>query len=379
MKDFIYGISKWAPFRDKAVCDRVRAIKKKDLCKHPNPDFKIEIVKDDEFAFRRVYNIFNRIKNAADKGKRLVLILPQPHPQYGKVSYLINKFRVNCKNLYTFNMDEWADEDGNIAPDTYPNGFLYAQLHNFYYQIDKELRPPEDQIVGLTNKNLKDYGKMIQDLGGADVCYGGIGWCGHVAFIEPNAPEFEGTLEEWKEMGPRIVTLSPFTIAQSCLDADFGMSGDWSWIPPKAATIGPAQIIGPNEFSQPGWQNAVGRETDYCRGKSMGKGGFFDGFEQNSPPPCPDHILEKGDNHDAQQQEGLRRPDHQPHSGEIQLQEGEIDEESADKQPYPELPVPCPAWIATMLHGIQRALSPAGCLQLSDQTMPRCCRRFSPL
>ncbi len=244
MKDFIYGISKWAPFHDKAVCDRVRAIKKEDLCKHPNPDFKIEIVKDDEFAFRRVYDIFNRIKNAADKGKRLVLILPQPHPQYRKVSYLINKFRVNCKNLYTFNMDEWADEDGNIAPDTYPNGFLYAQLHNFYYQIDKELRPPEDQIVGLTNKNLKDYGKMIQDQGGADVCYGGIGWCGHVAFIEPNAPEFEGTLEEWKEMGPRIVTLSPFTIAQSCLDADFGMSGDWSWIPPKAATIGPAQIIG---------------------------------------------------------------------------------------------------------------------------------------
>ena len=45
-------------------------------------------------------------------------------------------------------------------------------------------------------------------------------------------------------MGPRIVTLSPFTIAQSCLDPDFGMSGDWSWIPPKAATIGPAQIIG---------------------------------------------------------------------------------------------------------------------------------------
>jgi len=71
----------------------------------------------------------------------------------------------------------------------------------------------------------------------------------------------------------------------------------------------------------------------------MGKGGFFDGFEQNSPPPCPDHILEKSDNHDAQQQEGLRRPDHQPHSGEIQLQEGEIDEESADKQPYPELPI----------------------------------------
>ncbi len=39
-----------------------------------------------------------------------------------------------------------------------------------------------------------------------------------VAFIEPDAPEFAaGSMEEWKQMGPRIVTLSPFTIAQNSL------------------------------------------------------------------------------------------------------------------------------------------------------------------
>ncbi|GAJ16275.1 unnamed protein product, partial [marine sediment metagenome] len=57
----------------------------------------------------------------------------------------------------------------------------------------------------------------IEDLGGADACYSGPGWTGHLAFIEPDAPEFEGSLEEWKKMGPRIVTLSPFTIAQNSL------------------------------------------------------------------------------------------------------------------------------------------------------------------
>ena len=243
MENFKYGISEWAPFKDETVCERVRKIKKEDIIKHSNTDLKINVVKDSDFAFMRVWDIFYRIKKASDEGKRLVLILPQPHPQYSKVAYLINKFRVNCKNLYTFNMDEWADEDGNIAPETYPNGFMYAMKHNFYYKLDKDLRPPEDQIVGLTNKNLKDYEKMIEDLGGADVCYGGIGWSGHIAFIEPGSKEFEGSLEEWKEMGPRIVTLSPFTIAQSCLDPDFGMSGDWSAIPPRAATIGPKQVI----------------------------------------------------------------------------------------------------------------------------------------
>jgi glucosamine-6-phosphate deaminase len=260
MEKFKYESSKWAPFRDSDVCEKVRNIKKEDLCRHPNKDLKIEIVKDDDFAFMRVYDIFSRIKKASDEGKKLVLILPQPHPQYKKVAYLINKFRVNCSKLYTFNMDEWADENGNIAPETWPNGFMYAMKNNFYNRLDKDLRPPEGNIQGPTNNNLENYGKMIEDLGGADVCYGGIGWSGHVAFIEPGAPEFDGSFEEWKTMGARIVTLSPFTIAQSCLDADFGMSGDWSWIPPKAATIGPAQIIGARLRSS--WNSFTINRTD---------------------------------------------------------------------------------------------------------------------
>ena len=200
-------MAKWIPFRDKGVCERVRAIRREDICNHPNPDFRIQIVRDEEFAFRRVYDIFSRIKQASEEDKRLVLILPQPHPQYRRVAWLINKFRINCRNLYTFNMDEWADGEGNIAPETWPKGFLYAQKHNFYYRIEESLRPPENQILGPTNDNHRDYGKMIDDLGGADVCYGGIGWSGHIAFIEPGAPEFEGSLEEWKAMGPRLVTL----------------------------------------------------------------------------------------------------------------------------------------------------------------------------
>jgi 6-phosphogluconolactonase/glucosamine-6-phosphate isomerase/deaminase len=240
---FQYGISEWVPFRDHAVCTRVRAIKKEELTRHPNPKVKIEIVKDADFAFYRIHDIFFRIKQAMEGGRKLVLILPQPHPQYAKVAYLINRYHVNCKKLYTFNMDEWADEDGNIAPETYENGFMYAHLKNFYNRLDEELRPPRNQINGINNKNLNDYGKMIEDIGGADVCYGGIGWSGHVAFIDPQSSEFAGTLEEFKEMGPRLVTLNHFTIAQSSLDADFGMSGDWSWIPPKAATIGPKQVL----------------------------------------------------------------------------------------------------------------------------------------
>ncbi|MBC8390096.1 MAG: hypothetical protein H8E13_18875 [Actinobacteria bacterium] len=243
MERFDYQPSKWIPFRDKEVIERVRKIKREDIEKHPNPDFKIRVIPDSEAEFIWIMDMFYRIKEASDENKKLVLILPNPAHTYKKVAMLINRFKVNCKNLHVFIMDEYADEDGNIAPESYPQGFMRSLKNYFYYQIDKDLRPPENQIKGPTTENINIYGKMIEDLGGADACYSGPGWTGHLAFIEPDAEEFDADLEEWKKMGPRVVTLSPFTIAQNSLHGSFGMSGDLAIVPPKAATIGPAEVI----------------------------------------------------------------------------------------------------------------------------------------
>ncbi len=245
MKTFKYGPAASIPFRDMEVIERCRRIRREDLAKHPNPDFRISIVKDDEIGFRWLTDMFYRIKTAADREEKVVLITPQPWPQgYSQLAYLLNKFRVNCRHLYTFDMDEYANEHGEIAPETWPQGFLHSMKKHFYAKLDEDLRPPEHQITGPTNENINDYGKMIADMGGADCCYSGPGWTGHLAFIEPDAPEFAGSLEEWKQMGPRVCTLSPFTIAQNSLHGSFGMSGDLASVPPKAATIGPAEVIG---------------------------------------------------------------------------------------------------------------------------------------
>jgi glucosamine-6-phosphate deaminase len=221
----------------------VRKIKRDDLTKHSNPKFRIRIVNDDDAEFLFIADMFYRIKEAADTEKRVIFILPNPVPSYRKVAHLINKFKVNCRHLYAFAMDEYANEHGVIAPETWRQGFMYAMMNNFYYQIDESLRPPANHFIAPNNKNIDDYGKMIADLGGADICYSGPGWTGHLAFIEPDAPEFDAPLEEWKRMGTRIVTLSPFTLAQNSLHGSFGMSGDIALVPPKAATIGPAEVI----------------------------------------------------------------------------------------------------------------------------------------
>ena len=245
MSEFKFAPSKWVPFRDIQVLERIRKIKREEITKHPNPDFRIRVLPDHDIEFMWLADMFHRIKTASDEGRRLVMILPQPYPGYKKLAHLINTFRVDCRMLHTFNMDEYANEDSDIAPETWPQGFTYSLKHNLYGEIDRELRPPEHQMIGLTNENIADYGKMIAELGGADICYSGPGWTGHLAFIEPDAPEFQAeSLEEWKKMGPRVCTLSPFTLAQNSLHGSFGKSGDIAAVPPKAATIGPAEVIG---------------------------------------------------------------------------------------------------------------------------------------
>jgi glucosamine-6-phosphate deaminase len=242
--DFSYAPAAFIPFRDRAVIERVRRIKRRDLTRHWNPEFKITVLPDADVEFMWITDMFYRIKTAMDAGKPLVMITPNPWSRYARLAYLINKFKVNCRRLHTFNMDEYANEKGEIAPESWEFGFMHAFKKYFWSNIDPKLRPPEKNIQGLTDRNINVYDQMIADLGGADICYSGPGWTGHLAFIEPDVPEFAAaTLDEWKQMGPRDCTLYPLTIAQNSMHGSFGSSGNLAAVPPMAATIGPAEVI----------------------------------------------------------------------------------------------------------------------------------------
>ena len=241
---FQYDLAEFIAFRDLAECERVRAIRRDEINNHSNPDFKIRVIDDvGEFYAAFATDIVVRIKQALDEGRRFVGIFPVgPMPQYLIAARLINELRIPMHHVHTFNMDEYADQDGVTAPADWAGSFQTAMIGSFFQLIDAELRPSASQIHFPTSGNIGHYGQMIEDLGGADVCYGGIGWCGHIAFWEADlGHEFGDDLDAFRKAGPRIVELTPMTIMQNALHS-FG--GDWSWVPPKAATIGPAQIVG---------------------------------------------------------------------------------------------------------------------------------------
>jgi glucosamine-6-phosphate deaminase len=241
---FAYGLSPFIAFRDRGACERVRGIPRARLTEHPNPDFHIAIVDDArEFYTRFAADLVDRIRAARDAGRDLVAILPVgPMPQYEIAARMINRERLSLRHLHTFNMDEYANEDGVTAPPSWPGSFQRAMRERFFSLVDRELRPPEHQIHFPTTGAIADYGARIEDLGGADICYGGIGWSGHIAFWEPQlGGEFDGDLEAYKRAGGRLVELHPMTIMQNALHS-FG--SDWSWVPPKANTIGPREVLG---------------------------------------------------------------------------------------------------------------------------------------
>lgn len=247
MAEFSYHLSAHLPFQDAEACRRVRAIRREDITKHPNENFQIRVIENETaFQFAYVMDIVAGIKRALDEGRdRYVLILPAPNPNYAFVAKMINDLNIPCHHVHTFNMDEYADENGNTAPRSWKGGFQYWMWHDLFSRIKPELRMPESQIHFPTTQTVGDYSKMLEDIGGADVCYGGIGWCGHIAFFEPHhGKDYVDDIDGYLQLGTQIVDLSTITLCQNSLYADAGSAGDWSWVPPKAATIGPRDLAG---------------------------------------------------------------------------------------------------------------------------------------
>src|ERR1035437_9273524 len=125
---FNYNLAKFIAFQDAEACARVRAIKKSEITKHSNPDFKIHVIEDaSQFYGAFAADIVMRIKESGDAGRKIVMILPVgPVPQYDIATRLINALKISCKHLVTYNMDEYADQDGNTAPADWAGSFQTA-------------------------------------------------------------------------------------------------------------------------------------------------------------------------------------------------------------------------------------------------------------
>ena len=198
--DFKFKCADFYPFKNQAEIDRVRAITYEDIVamngKHPTvKTMDINLVNSADCEMVMIGDMVSRIVESDKLDKKCVMIMCNPCPTYRKVAYLLNKLGVSCRNVKFYMMDEWADEDGNVAPLSYKAGFGNA-FYRFMVKNILNLGFKEENFVYHSNKVTPDYSKMLEEDGDADVVYSGPGWPAHLAFIDPVEDWFKPTMEE---------------------------------------------------------------------------------------------------------------------------------------------------------------------------------------
>ncbi len=246
--NFKFKPAPFYPFTDLAEIDRVRGITKEQVLemngKSPcgNPNVILNVVKPEDFSMIMVGDILKRIIDSDVNDKKVSLIMPNPNTGYIQVAYYLNLLNVNCRNVKFYMMDEWADEDGNIAPLSYKAGFGNA-FYRFMVSRILNLGFKEENFIYHSKENTPKFSKMLEEDGEADAVYSGPGWPGHLAFIDPVDDWYKPTMEEYLEQGAKVASLHPLTIAQNSLHGAFGCSGDIAKVPPKGAMMGPRDAM----------------------------------------------------------------------------------------------------------------------------------------
>ena len=74
---FEYSLADFISFRDREACERARRIKRSEITRHANPDFKIRVSDDpQEFYTAFAEDIVSRIRAARDESRDFVGIFP---------------------------------------------------------------------------------------------------------------------------------------------------------------------------------------------------------------------------------------------------------------------------------------------------------------
>ena len=201
-----------------------------------------------EVFYEMALEMVNTIKEHNARGKKTVFICPVgPVGQYPIFVRLVNRDRVSLKNCWFFNKES-------------PLSFRGFMDRTVYTKVDPDLLMPPEQRVFPDPADPGKVDRLIEELGGVDIAFGGIGINGHLAFNEAQ-PEL--TPEQFAALGTRVLTLTPETKTANAI-GDRG--GAIAAMPNKAVTIGIKQILGARKvrlgvFRE--WHRAVVRQAAY--------------------------------------------------------------------------------------------------------------------
>ena len=237
---FDFNPPEWLPVQDKAVLEYCRNIKREEMETTNENGYSIRVVPHPCSAV--ACELFDRIYKSDVEDKKTVIIFPNSWKTvYTAVAEMCNRYNISARNIHAFCMDEYADEDGNVAPLSWYRSLGGHFMNEFYMQFREDLRPPLKQMHYYTNENIKCYSQMIEEEGngGADLIISATGWVGHTAFFDPCTRAFTtNTLEEFLNIKAGYVDNHRLTVQQNSL------SGVAMWHTPRySVTVGPYEVL----------------------------------------------------------------------------------------------------------------------------------------
>jgi glucosamine-6-phosphate deaminase len=225
----------------------------------------VEILPDNAGLLRRFAgDLLDEFLAARRAGReRVVFILPVgPIGQYDRLADRCNQDRISLRELVLVNMDEYLTPDGTgLIPTSDALSFRRHMAEHLYARLDPALAPPPDQRLFPDPADLAAIPRAIQRLGGCDVCFGGVGITGHVAFNDPPEPAEPVSLAAFRALPTRVVRLSRET---RLINAVTACRGNVDRIPQLAVTVGMREILDSRKvrlyLNRP-WQAAIVRKV----------------------------------------------------------------------------------------------------------------------
>ncbi|MFY1575809.1 hypothetical protein ACN26Z_13080 [Verrucosispora sp. WMMD703] len=191
---------------------------------------------------RLARDMADELRTNNDRGAPTRWILPVgPKAQYPILANICNAEGISWANVFAFHMDEFLDWQGRPLPSTHPFSFRGFCDRNLYDLLRPDLRPNPDQIVFPDVFAPDQFAARLAEVGGADTCFAGFGYRGHLAFNEPPSSRWHHySVDEFAESTTRVVTLLEDTIVAHSHRTTGGYT---QAIPRMAVTVGMAEIL----------------------------------------------------------------------------------------------------------------------------------------
>ncbi len=203
-----------------------------------------------------------RAAKAAGREKVVFIVPVGPVGQFDRLAEMCNQDAESLDDLVIINMDEYLTPDGKalISADD-PLSFRRHMQAHFYDLLDPALAPPVAQRIFPLPEDPEIVTRAIETHGGVDVCFGGVGITGHVAFNDPPEPGYDITAEAFGALPTRVLELSRETLLINSVTA---ARGNIDRIPKMAITVGMKEILESRKvrlyLNRP-WQNAIVRKA----------------------------------------------------------------------------------------------------------------------